>query len=207
MDAPVRSISYISITETDSRVYFTFGLPALPVVMAYLLVYNISLPLAWPQRYRRLPRRMLSLADLMGQCHQARFLADPVFDISHPRSSNEKMNAWILLRENRYLFGWYLGRDGEQHLGFDVTETETGGPTSSVKWVPPKPNWVRAANRPPAFISRLFRRNGAKVVRSEDEESIEMQRSRTRLGADGEGLHRRYGDYFMHGALSSAVDV
>jgi hypothetical protein len=202
---PIVVASLLTIEATDARVYFIMSKSAFSIIFVYLVAYTVSLPLAWPPRYRRLPRFTISLADLMGQCHQARFIADPIFDISRPRSSKEKMDAWILLRENKYLFGWYLGRDGKRHLGFDAVETENDGITGHVRFVPPSAKWVRALDKKPSWVARLFRRKVTK--KNEDPGVYEMVCRRTRSGV----YHRTQGEqeheYFMSGARSTAVEV
>jgi hypothetical protein len=58
--------------------------------MRYLLAFNVSLPFAWLTRSMRQPRYNTGLADIMGM-YQARFLADPLFDIASSDCSKEKM--------------------------------------------------------------------------------------------------------------------
>lgn len=113
----------------------------------------------------------------MGMCHQARFLGDPLFDVAGPKCSKEKMQAQLLLRENKYLFGWYLGRDGKPHVGFDVAETEVGGPTGLVEWIPPTKDFTRKCDSKPPLLDRLFKKKKkkySKVQQKSVEEGIEM---------------------------------
>lgn len=99
-------------------------------------------------------RFALSLADLIGMCHQAGFLEDSLFNDAGPKCSKDKMQAQLLLRENKYLFGWCLGRDGKPHVGFDMAETEVGGPTV-VKWIPPTKDRTRKCDSKPSLSGPL----------------------------------------------------
>ena len=110
----------------------------------------------------------------MGTCHQARFLLDPLLDIAGPKCSKEKMQAQLLLRENRYLFGWYLGRDGKPHVGFDIAETEVCGFTGLVKWIPLTKDSKRKSDSKPPLLKRLFRKKYSKVQQKSAEEGMEM---------------------------------
>ena len=179
---PVLVSALLTITQTGSRVYLALDWPTFAMVMGYLLAFSVSLPFAWPTRSRRQPRHILSLADIMGMCHQARFLADPLFDIASPASSKEKMDAQLLLRENKYLLGRYLGRDGKTHLGFDVSETELGGPTGTVKWIPPKAGYIREADKRPSALYRLFQKKHVKLPQNDSEDGIKLRHIRNSSG-------------------------
>ena len=179
---PVLVSALFTITQTGSKLHLALDWPTFSMVMGYLLAFNVSLPFAWPTRSRRQPRHILSLADIMGMCHQARFLADPLFDIASPASSKEKMDAQLLLRENKYLFGRYLGRDGKTHLGFDVSETDIGGPTGTVKWIPPKAGYIREADKRPSALYRLFQKKHSKLPQNDSEDGIKLRHIRNSSG-------------------------
>ena len=171
---PVAVTGLFTITETKTTVHFSIEKSAFWVVATYLAFFLISLPLAWPTYSRSTPRFALSLADLMGMCHQARFLGDPLFDIAGAKCSKDKMQAQLLLRENKYLFGWYLGRDGKPHVGFDMAETEVGGPTGLVKWIPPTKDSTQKCDSRPPLLDRLFKRKHSKRQQKSVEEGMEM---------------------------------
>ena len=171
---PVAVTGLFTITETKTTVHFSIEKSAFWVVATYLAFFLVSLPLAWPSYSRSMPRFAISLADLMGMCHQARFLLDPVFDVAGPKCSKEKMQAQLLLRENKYLFGWYLGRDRKPHVGFDIAETEVGGPTGLVKWIPPTKDSKRKSDSKPPLLKRLFMKKYSKVQQKSGEEGMEM---------------------------------
>lgn len=179
---PVLVSALFTITQTGSKVYLALDWPTFAMVMGYLLAFNVSLPFAWPTRSRRQPRHIISLADIKGMCHQARFLADPLFDIASPASSMEKLDAQLLLRENKYLFGCYLGRDGNTHLGFDVSETDIGGPTGTVKWIPPKAGYIREADKRPSAPYRLFQKKHSKLPQNDSEDGIKLRHIRNSSG-------------------------
>ena len=186
---PVFVAALYTVTRTGSKVYLVLDWPTFAMVMGFMLAFNVSLPFAWPSRSRRLPRYIYSLAEIMGMCHQARFLADPLFDIASPRASKEKMDAQLLLRENKYLFGRYLGRDGKSHIGFDVSETEIGGLTGTVKWIPPKARYIREADKRPSVLYRLLQKKHGKLQRNDSEEGVKLRHIRTRSGISLEEQH------------------
>ena len=186
---PILVSALFTITQTGSKLYLALEWPTFAMVMGFLLAFNVSLPLAWPTRSRMLPRYIFSVADIMGMCHQARFLADPLFNIASPGSSKEKLDAQLLLRENKYLFGRYLGRDGKSHIGFDVSETEIGGPTGTVKWIPPKAGYIREADKRPSVLYRLFQKKHGKLQRNASEEGVKLRHIRTRSGVSLEEQH------------------
>lgn len=177
---PVIVSGLFTITETVSTVKFTIDLPDFAVVATYLLVFNITLPFAWLMYSRCQLRNMSTLADIMGMCHQARCFADPLFDTAAPGSSKEKMDAQILLPENKYLLGQYLGRDEQDHLGFDVSETEFGGLTGTVKWIRPTKNYVQQADREPSLFHRILRRFHGRHRQKYHQDGMRLRHLRSR---------------------------
>ena len=129
----------LTMTSQDNDVHFQFSLPAVLGTTVFLFVYCISLPIAWPQMHRLLPRRFWSMADLMAMCHESHLLKSADMQISDPKMSKERMNARILLNDSRFLFGVYEGLDGKPHVGFDVVSREEGDlPAGSVQWISPR---------------------------------------------------------------------
>ena len=131
-----------TITGNRDTVFFQFSTSAFICVLAFLLIYCVSLPVAWPQMHRLLPKYFYSLADPMAMCHQSRFLTSDILDISKPQVTREHMVSRLFLREDKYLFGIYLGRDGKEHLGFDVAETGNVLSTKAKKSRPGMVRWV-----------------------------------------------------------------
>jgi len=132
--------------NTYERVNFSFSLSAYIGIMVSLALYSILLPTAMPGAYRLLPRQLYSLADLMALCHESKFMASPHLDITDRdrTPSKQHMEARLLLTDDRFLFGVYQGRDGQDHIGFDVTqerEPDFGklkNVKNSVKHIPPE---------------------------------------------------------------------
>jgi hypothetical protein len=122
----------------DDRFQFNFTLPAFIGTFAFLLLYCVSLPLAWPNVHRLFPRQINSMADLMALSHQSHFLLSKDLEITDPETTREHMIARMFLHNSKYLFGVYKGRDGQSHLGFDAVETKEDGPVSGqVEWIAP----------------------------------------------------------------------
>lgn len=125
--------------EKYDRVNFSFSLSAYIGIMVSLALYAFLLPAAIPGAYRLLPRQLYSLADLMAMCHQSKFMASPHLDITHT-ASKQHMEAQLLLSEDQFQFGMYHGRDGREHIGFDVTRLRDpqSGELMNVKYIPPE---------------------------------------------------------------------
>ena len=168
-----------TMTNTGKRVYFSYDLPAFIIVTAFVVLYCISLPMAWPTRKRRMPRVRYSMIDIVAMCHASHFIRSPNFDISSKRATREYMCSRIFLREDncedKYQYGEYFGVDGKWHLGFDVAEIE-GESTGMVHHIP-----VEAPRKPRAEAQRR-RNNSARHQRLQSED-LEMN--------------------MMHGALQS----
>lgn len=65
------------ITNTGKRVYFSITPAMFYLVFAYLVIYDISVPLAWPWRDRRLVRYHDSIADHASLFYASHLLYDP----------------------------------------------------------------------------------------------------------------------------------
>ncbi|KAF8847247.1 hypothetical protein BDZ45DRAFT_347841 [Acephala macrosclerotiorum] len=150
----VGGLLIVTPNEQYNRVNFSFSLSAYIGIMVSLALYSILLPAAMPGAYRRLPRQLYSLADLMAMCHESKFMASPHLDITHRERtpSKEHMKARLLLTDDRFLFGVYRGRDGHGHIGFDVAQErepdfgQLKDVGDSVKHIPPE-----------GFVSRVQR--------------------------------------------------
>ncbi|KAK5040737.1 hypothetical protein LTR13_003038 [Exophiala sideris] len=164
----------LSKSPTNSElVCFTFSLSAYMGVMTCLIIFSLSLPLAWPVIHRLLPRQFHSMADIMAMVHQAHLTADPDLDITwrseqqFPEAkdisrhvitpSKRHLEARLLLRRDRYHFGIYLGLDGQYHLGFDIAKqvnvhTGRSEDTEDVRFVKPEGSrWEKYSSRGRTF--------------------------------------------------------
>lgn len=95
------------------------------------------------------PRNFNCLLDIMAMCHASNFLQRPEFKACQPWWTKEHLKSHISVRDDRYLFGHYIGVDQKIHIGFEVAEThakhflsygavnDSGEQTGLVEWVAP----------------------------------------------------------------------
>lgn len=208
-----------TITSTRERVYFSFSLSAFIGCFTFLFIYCISLGFAWPQPHRRLPRHFHSLADLMAMCHQSRIFSSGYLSISDPEEkkahltrefkTKAHMNASILLRGDKYLFGQYRGRDNRWHLGFDIAWTLEDGRNRDVEFIPPgEESWWSK------FEWEVLSRRGREYTRHVNSATLESSGGvfrKRRVFADRQEADRQHAvqqenSYEMHGVRGPSLD-
>lgn len=109
------------------------------LVLSFLVIYLISLPLAWPGRDRRLLRWHNCIADYASLFYTSYLLHDPQsqLDISAPNVTQRHLESRVFLQDRLYTTGWYNGVDGECHFGLDEAYLgETGVEPRHVRFVP-----------------------------------------------------------------------
>jgi hypothetical protein len=119
----------LTATTDGERIYITISLVVLYLVFAFLIIYAICLPLAWPRQNRRSLRRHLSIADYASIFYASNLLNDPEskLDISAPNATRRHLVPRIFLEEKTYQVGLYNGVDGKCHFGLDVAELGESG--------------------------------------------------------------------------------
>lgn len=137
------------ITNTGKRIYFSITPATFYLVFAYIVIYAISVPLAWPRRDRRLMRYHDSVADYVSLFYASYLLYDPdsKLDISAPNVTERHLESRVFLEEKKYAVGLYRGVDRKCHFGLDVATLDVGaGEAPHVKFVPyNKSNWKERA--------------------------------------------------------------
>ncbi|KAH0562632.1 hypothetical protein GP486_002683 [Trichoglossum hirsutum] len=109
-------------------------------VFAFLCLYLISLPIAWPPHRRQLPRLIITIADTITLCHASELMVDPAFDLQRKEDTRKHMEYKLFLEEHKY-FVWKVswhGTDGKRRLGFSISRELEGGEVQSVEWIDPK---------------------------------------------------------------------
>ena len=94
-----------------------------------ILFFYGTLPVVRPTAAYRLPHQMLNIADLLSCCYASRALEDqtlnkPIFSVQGPTDARIHLVSQIHLARREYQFGFYVGKDGHTHLGFDVAERQ-----------------------------------------------------------------------------------
>ena len=112
--------------SSGSRVTVTVDIQKLSYVAAILLVYCISIPIAWPTRNRKLPRNVDSPTDLFCFCYSSQLLDDPALDLSDPDYKREDFVQALHRSNKKYRFGFYQGTDKRKHLGIHLQREGTG---------------------------------------------------------------------------------
>lgn len=136
---PIYVASIYTIVNTGDRIYLTYSPLSFSVVFAFLIIYNIALFMVWPCPHRLMPRQRYNLVETVAMCHASYFARSEDLENTIQNATQEYMYDRIRLcpenRQDRYVYGGYLGVDGKWHLGFDVAERD-GRPTGSVRHIP-----------------------------------------------------------------------
>ncbi len=114
----------------QSQVRIAATMPAYYALCVFLGVYALSFLVVWPKRKRYLPHGISTLADYLSFLYGSPLLVDPLFagvrskDELEARlmgrgSATRKKGGKGQPREERFVFGVYVGRDGREHLGID----------------------------------------------------------------------------------------
>ncbi|KAF2001836.1 hypothetical protein P154DRAFT_533441 [Amniculicola lignicola CBS 123094] len=117
---PILVSGLFTITNTGPRIIFKVDNVAFYLVFAYLVVYTLSLPFAWPRWNRRLPRNCYSIADILSLCYASSMVRNPAMDISGENVTQRHLESRIFLQEETYSVGMSTGIDGNVHFGIDV---------------------------------------------------------------------------------------
>ncbi|KAF8856929.1 hypothetical protein BDZ45DRAFT_691403 [Acephala macrosclerotiorum] len=119
---PVIAGGLFTITNTGKRIYFSITPITFYLAFAYLIIYGISIPIAWPGRNRRLMRWHDSMADYVSLFYASYLIHDPnsKLDISAPDVTKRHLEYRVFLEEKKYSVGLYNGYDGKSHFGMDV---------------------------------------------------------------------------------------
>ena len=126
------------------------------VSIAALSYYGISFVLVRPSIRYRFPRTVLSISDLLSYCCDSSIMTASEFSVQEPDDHQIHLQSQIYLAKRKYLFGFYRGKDGQRHLGFDADEfyDSPAGKAASVHAVIPgklplfpfrKPWWIESS--------------------------------------------------------------
>lgn len=96
---------------------------------AVLVIYLFTIPLVRPTPAYRLPRVVVNISDLLSYCYASRILGNeilgrPIFSVQERIDEKLHLESKVHLAKQNYRFGFYLGKDGNRHIGFDVTERQ-----------------------------------------------------------------------------------
>ncbi|KAF2823719.1 hypothetical protein CC86DRAFT_384275 [Ophiobolus disseminans] len=94
---------------------------SLSLMIGFLIAFWISLVIAFFSRqHRRLPRRCLSLADIMSFFYASKIMQNRALDISSKTATKRHLESRLFLQEQRFQTGLFTGVDGKRHFGVDV---------------------------------------------------------------------------------------
>ncbi|KAF5381413.1 hypothetical protein D9757_009070 [Collybiopsis confluens] len=115
------------------------------VSIAILLVYLFSIPIGWPLPLQPLVYSVQSISDLLKYCYASDLLRDSVLCMQGSTTTRKHLLCKLFLAEHRYRYGEYIGTDGKEHLGFDISGRMDRPDLSHVfpMWVEP-PKWFLA---------------------------------------------------------------
>jgi len=94
--------------------------------LAVLVLYCISLVVVRPTSRWRFPRAVGSLADMLTYCYASNLIHHPMFEVQAMDDKQIHLQSKIHLGKHEYGFGFYHGRDGRRHIGFDIVERQVG---------------------------------------------------------------------------------
>lgn len=125
---PILVGGIFEITNTGKRIYFTITPATFYLVFVYLIIYAISIPLAWPGKDRRLMRYHKSIGDYTSLFYASYLIYDPdsSLDISAPNITQRHLESKVFLEEKSYAIGFYRGVDAKCHFGLDVATLDIG---------------------------------------------------------------------------------
>jgi hypothetical protein len=89
---------------------------------AILVIYAILLGYARPPWSYRTPRDLQSFVDVISFAAYSRITDSEEFNIQDPTDEEVHFFSHIHSAKNRYLFGFYKGKDGRRHIGFDIAQ-------------------------------------------------------------------------------------
>jgi hypothetical protein len=121
---PILVGGLFTIVNSGKEIHFTITPETFYLVLALLVTYMISLPLAWPRRNRRLLRSHNCIADYASLFYASHLLHDPELDISARNATQRQLESRVLLEETIYTVGLYTGVDGRCHFGLDVASLD-----------------------------------------------------------------------------------
>ncbi|KAL9114299.1 MAG: hypothetical protein Q9227_001721 [Pyrenula ochraceoflavens] len=100
-------------------------MPGYVALTVFLAIYVIAmLTSIWPTRRRYLPHGIYTLADILSFMYQSPLLTEQgMRGLKSRRDLAERLEGGRG-REQKYVFGLFLGRDGKEHLGIDRVENE-----------------------------------------------------------------------------------
>ncbi|KAI9797379.1 MAG: hypothetical protein M1835_001046 [Candelina submexicana] len=121
---------YPIYTINAQQVLILAHLPAFYTLVAFLVLYTLSLLLIFPGRKRFLPHGITTLAEMISFVYQSPLLNDAAF--RQPRSKTDLVTRLLNAPHGehskaKYAFGIYRGRDGEEHLGVDRLQRPGSG--------------------------------------------------------------------------------
>jgi hypothetical protein len=136
---PVLTSGVFVLTKTSNGVFVSTSLATLYGIIAFLVIYLITVVVAYPSTIRRLPRVIRSQVDTISLFYASKFLRDPILDLSARGLTQEDFAERLKVAQKTFRFGIYNGVDGNRHVGFDSYERrndEDGKVVENVEWIP-----------------------------------------------------------------------
>ncbi|KAF2200329.1 hypothetical protein GQ43DRAFT_78765 [Delitschia confertaspora ATCC 74209] len=87
------------------------------------------------------PRDIQSFVDVISFCAYSRLTNSKEFriqfDIQNPADQETHFVSKVHAAKHRYLFGFYMGKDGRRHMGFDIAQRGEGVSAERIDVVDP----------------------------------------------------------------------
>ena len=124
---PVLVGGLFTMTNTGDHIVFNVHGSPFYLVFAFLIVFALSLPFAWPRAKRRLPRDCSSIADLMSLFYASKIMENGALDISGKNVEKKHLDSRLFLQEETFQAGLFVGVDGKMHFGVDYHRLRMDG--------------------------------------------------------------------------------
>ena len=93
-------------------------------ILSLLIIYLVTLPFVFPQPKHRLPRQILTIADMICYCYASKLVNDKMFCVQKRDDEKIHLESQVYLGKKSYEFGLYKGTDGRRHIGMDIVDPE-----------------------------------------------------------------------------------
>jgi hypothetical protein len=106
----------LNILDGDAETFRSFWISLIVSLTILTSLCATSVFVYLQRRDISLPRKPGSLAFVLLMCHQSKTMVDFV---GTENMSDKERERYLRSKDFRYGFGWFMGRDGELHLGID----------------------------------------------------------------------------------------
>jgi hypothetical protein len=118
----VFAANIFQIRKGDEVDYLTLIPANLHVCLGVVSLYIISYIIARPPVQNRFPRTIVTIIELLSYCSESSLLTAKEFSVQVPDDQEIHLQSKIHLAKRKYYFGFYRGKDGMRHLGFEASE-------------------------------------------------------------------------------------